>query len=503
MSKWLTTWLLLTVTPQIAIAQYVYEDDFNSGVLNTTVWNDGGGFFVNPTNVRLDSFGGNFGARGDLSGAAGLNSAQGQASFAVAPRSGVPLVGQFYVGNGTYANTDSAIAGISFGSGPYAGISGGSGAGKVEVLWNNTDSSAPFQTRSGWSGTIDPNTSLWSNDGGATFETFASDAQANISSGDFATSFGFWTTADGDALLDNFRISDQLSVPLAPPLPGSTVFADDFTGEEGVNTNPTVWNTGGGAFFSGATMNLNNFGANFASRGDNTGAAGLDSNTGFASFSVAEPGAEGAVLGFNFQIGNELFTNTNEAIVRINLANTGAGDYEIAWNNSFEDMTIELDGFSGNLASGQYVYTIDGFGPTFGFTDAAGGVSLGDSATRFGFWAGGVGGTDTRAVIDDFRINVPGVAGLSGDYNGDGTVDAADYTVWRDNLGATEDGSVLSGNGNGGTVDNTDYDLWKTNFGNSSVSGAGSSAVPEPSTGFIALALLWLSYLRASRVAIR
>jgi hypothetical protein len=55
---------------------------------------------------------------------------------------------------------------------------------------------------------------------------------------------------------------------------------------------------------------------------------------------------------------------------------------------------------------------------------------------------------------------------LAGDYNDDGTVNAADYTVWRD----------------GGSPDSTQagYDLWKANFGNSG-SGGGAS-VPEPST---------------------
>lgn len=70
---------------------------------------------------------------------------------------------------------------------------------------------------------------------------------------------------------------------------------------------------------------------------------------------------------------------------------------------------------------------------------------------------------------------------LTGDYNGDGTVDAADYTAWRDNLGGDE--SVLANPGDGsGTVDAGDYTEWKNNFGNSSSSGTGSSAaIPEPS----------------------
>ena len=70
---------------------------------------------------------------------------------------------------------------------------------------------------------------------------------------------------------------------------------------------------------------------------------------------------------------------------------------------------------------------------------------------------------------------------LIGDYDHDGVVDAADYTVWRDTLDSTTD-LAADGNGNG-TVDYGDYEVWKSNFGNQLGSGAGASAgVPEPST---------------------
>jgi hypothetical protein len=68
-----------------------------------------------------------------------------------------------------------------------------------------------------------------------------------------------------------------------------------------------------------------------------------------------------------------------------------------------------------------------------------------------------------------------------GDYNGDGTVDAADYVVWR----KTGDSPV-------------DYNTWRANFGQTAGSGTGIgltfiAAVPEPSalivllTGILAL----------------
>ncbi len=78
------------------------------------------------------------------------------------------------------------------------------------------------------------------------------------------------------------------------------------------------------------------------------------------------------------------------------------------------------------------------------------------------------------------------VTGLDGDFNDDGTVDAADYTVYRDNFGL--DSAALNGNGTGGaTVTTADYDLWVLSYGNSS-SSASSAAVPEPTTALLLLA---------------
>jgi len=69
---------------------------------------------------------------------------------------------------------------------------------------------------------------------------------------------------------------------------------------------------------------------------------------------------------------------------------------------------------------------------------------------------------------------------LTGDYNLDGTVDTADYTVWRNSFGET--GSALAADGNGnGKIDDGDYAVWKLYFGETASVGAGGAQVPEPS----------------------
>jgi GH35 family endo-1,4-beta-xylanase len=74
-----------------------------------------------------------------------------------------------------------------------------------------------------------------------------------------------------------------------------------------------------------------------------------------------------------------------------------------------------------------------------------------------------------------------------GDYNSDGVVNAADYTVWRDTLGSSTD---LRADGNGdGMIDAPDYDAWVARFGNVYSGGAGSAAaVPEPNTMALVIA---------------
>lgn len=87
-------------------------------------------------------------------------------------------------------------------------------------------------------------------------------------------------------------------------------------------------------------------------------------------------------------------------------------------------------------------------------------------------------GGDDGAVFKDFSVTVAG-AGVPGDYNGNGKVDAADYVLWRDNpanYGGTPGG----------------YNTWRANFGNppGSGSGLGAAGVPEPASLVLLIGLV-------------
>lgn len=74
------------------------------------------------------------------------------------------------------------------------------------------------------------------------------------------------------------------------------------------------------------------------------------------------------------------------------------------------------------------------------------------------------------------HVETYGVAAeLPGDFSGDGIVDAADYTVWRDNLGRAGEEILLGAGDRSGRVDQGDYDLWKQNYGQTGQAGANAS----------------------------
>lgn len=120
------------------------------------------------------------------------------------------------------------------------------------------------------------------------------------------------------------------------------------------------------------------------------------------------------------------------------------------------------------------------------------------------------GGTqDSSAQTYQFRIDVPDLLSRNGtftlrqqpiavlgDYNGNGTVDVADYVLWRNG------GPLLNEVDTPGTVNAADYTAWRARFGNSAGSGSGAranAAVPEPAIHVLLLVGIPATFVRRAR----
>lgn len=72
---------------------------------------------------------------------------------------------------------------------------------------------------------------------------------------------------------------------------------------------------------------------------------------------------------------------------------------------------------------------------------------------------------------------------LQGDYNQDGSVNAADYIVWRNNTGSNVPAySGADGNGDG-HIDQGDYDVWRSNYGMTATQANAELPAPAVAAG--------------------
>lgn len=111
------------------------------------------------------------------------------------------------------------------------------------------------------------------------------------------------------------------------------------------------------------------------------------------------------------------------------------------------------------------------------------------------------GGLGWNVVYAEFSVLLE-ASGVLGDYNRDGTVDAADYTVWRNMLGQTGAGLAADGNGDS-MITRLDFDVWKSQYGQSVDNGVGSGhvgeSVPEPASASMILLAISIVSISTTR----
>jgi hypothetical protein len=105
-----------------------------------------------------------------------------------------------------------------------------------------------------------------------------------------------------------------------------------------------------------------------------------------------------------------------------------------------------------------------------------------------------IAGGGAVSVTGGVQFGSMAPAGVQGDYNGNGTVDAADYVLWR-NGGPLQNEGVTPNN-----VTPEDYDFWRSRFGLSAGLGASPATVPEPAALSIMLLLSTAALFNRRRV---
>ena len=152
------------------------------------------------------------------------------------------------------------------------------------------------------------------------------------------------------------------------------------------------------------------------------------------------------------------------------------GGDPVSYQDLWEEGILKANGLSGKM------------GITFGDNNTNP-ITLQPADFNTFFTVTGMPGMDNYTLTS--LIEAVAVAGLTGDFNNNGAVDAADYVLWRN-------GGNLQNDPTPG-VQPEDYNTWRANFGRTTGSGGAiSAAVPEPSS-----LVLFVLALTAGLVRIR
>ena len=249
-----------------------------------------------------------------------------------------------------------------------------------------------------------------------------------------------------------------------------------------------------------------------------------------ANADVACTGATAATLrgiGLLGGIGSIAGTVTNQGILSPGTAAGAIGTLTFTGNVSNASNPATTGGALTGVAFSSH-WAIDLSGATADKIVVGGNLSLsgidildvtgtGNAATTFTIatYTGTLTGTfDTLNIPSGYTINygtgtnssitlTSPAAGLPGDFNSDGKVDAGDYVTWRKNNGTSN--ALANDNGLGTPIGVAHYNLWRANFGNPPGAGAGglsNGAVPEPASMLlIFLSIAGFPVVRARRRA--
>jgi hypothetical protein len=247
----------------------------------------------------------------------------------------------------------------------------------------------------------------------------------------------------------------------------------------GATSYQTDYSFVGGAQNRTGSFTDNNLGASAAMSSFNAVGFLLNASTGSGTLSNIDVSAPKELrLRVNTTTGLTTIANTTNIGFNINYyeIRSAAGALNVSGWNSLDDQDPSTGGAAWNEAGGSSGIILSEFNVQGTKSIAASGSSsLGNA-----FNVGGAHDLTFSYALPDGTLQSAWVeyfAGLTGDYNNDGKVDAGDYVVWR----------KTGINGAQGYTD------WRANFGLPPGAGSGgglgnSAAVPEPAAFLLILA---------------
>lgn len=242
------------------------------------------------------------------------------------------------------------------------------------------------------------------------------------------------------------------------------------------------------------------FNQTFATFGETADNSGYDGDLVFFRDAVTISNVLGGTL---VKSGSKVQVNGNSSRIEINGPETFFGSVVVGGTNTFTlDVNANQSGMELlEIANGQVTLDIDVGVTELAFANSSavvwgtGLVSIAgfkEDTIRFGTDATGLTPAQLAAIDGGiYSLNSQGylttmsAPSLFGDYNEDGKVDAADYTVWRDNQNGNQ--PLPNDNGLGTPIGAAHYSLWAGNYGDSAPS---ATAIPEPGALLIAIAAL-------------
>lgn len=210
--------------------------------------------------------------------------------------------------------------------------------------------------------------------------------------------------------------------------------------------------------------------------------------------------------------GKVIYSGTKFNTLLLQVDPTGTGD---AFLKNTSDTTVEIDAYdirsaAGRLAPGAAA-SLDGAANAWisvsssanllGEVNQSGWTTLAPGASfNLGkLYLGGAQDLQLAFLLKGQENATPGhvlyqaaTGGVPGDYNENGIVDAADYTLWRNNFNGSSTALKNRNPLNSGNINQADYTFWKQRFGSTSGSGSISAHVPEPATCWLLVVALGL-----------